>query len=247
MMTKGDFTVVSNTRLAKDIYKIVLEGDTGAVTVPGQFVNVAIGGFLRRPFSACDVNGDMLTLIYKTVGDGTRRMAELKKGEKLDILVGLGNGFDISKSGDAPLVIGGGAGIPPLYFLCKRLVAFGTAVRVLLGFTSADGVFYVDEFRALGADVTVYTDDGSFGKKGRVTDGMSALQYTYFYACGPEAMLRSVDSEAKTAGQFSLEERMGCGFGACMGCSVKTVNGTKRLCKEGPVLEKGEILWRAPV
>ncbi|MBP3606666.1 MAG: dihydroorotate dehydrogenase electron transfer subunit [Clostridia bacterium] len=224
--------------------KMVLGGDTSEIRVSGGFVNIKIDGlFLRRPISVCDYDDNTLTLIYKIVGKGTEALAKMEAGTELDLLVGLGNGYDLSKSGDAPLLIGGGVGVPPLYKLARQLIAMGKRVSVVLGFNSKCDVFYEDEFRALGAEVRVTTADGSYGTKGFVTDAMGDIDYTYFYTCGPEPMLKAVHKATKTSGQMSFEERMGCGFGACMGCSCKTLTGYKRICKEGPVMEKEEILW----
>ncbi len=238
------YTILSNEKIAKDVYKMVLGGDTEAIVAPGQFVNIKLDGFfLRRPISVCDYDSDTLTLIYKTVGEGTRTMAKMQAGVVLDTLSGLGNGYDTKKSGSTPLLIGGGVGVPPMYNLARRLIEEGKDVSVVLGFNSAEDVFYEQEFRALGAKVYVATADGSYGTKGFVTDVMAGLDYTYFYTCGPEPMFRAIDRIAKTSGQYSFEERMGCGFGACMGCSCKTLTGNKRICKEGPVMEREEIIW----
>ena len=243
-MKQGFFTVVSNERIANDVMLMKLSGDTSAITASGQFVNIKIDGlFLRRPISVCDYGEGTLTLIYKIVGEGTEIMAGYGAGEVLDVLTGLGNGYDVSLSGDKPLLIGGGVGVPPLYNLCKKLAALGKKPTVVLGFNSACDVFYEEEFRALGADVYVTTADGSYGIKGFVTNAMD-VEYTHFYCCGPEPMLKAVYAATKTSGQFSFEERMGCGFGACMGCSCKTITGYKRICKEGPVMMKEEILWQ---
>ena len=243
-MLKGIFTVKSNGNIAKDIYKMVLEGDTTAITAPGQFINIALDGFyLRRPISVCDFDSDTVTIIYKTVGRGTRYMSTLGSGARLDVLSGLGNGFDVAAGGDKPLLIGGGVGVPPMFRLAKELCAAGRQVSVILGFNTAADVFCADEFRALGAQVHITTADGSVGTKGFVTDAMRGMEYTYTYACGPEPMLRAVYAAAQTSGQYSFEERMGCGFGACMGCSCKTKYGNKRICKDGPVLVKEEIIW----
>ena len=242
-MKQSLFEIVENTALTRDVYKMVLVGDTSAITSSGQFVNIQLDGlYLRRPISVCDCEGDRLTLLYKVVGKGTEQMSKMSNG-KLDVLTGLGNGYDLSKSGDKPLLIGGGVGVPPLYMLCKKLVAEGKDVSVILGFNTKDEIFYEEEFKALGVKVFVTTVDGSYGIKGFVTEAMKEIDYTYFYTCGPEPMLKAIFSASKTSGQFSFEERMGCGFGACMGCSCKTVTGYKRICKEGPVLEKEEILW----
>ena len=243
-MKQGIFELAEQVRLAKNVYRMRLVGDTSDITAPGQFVNIALDGrFLRRPISVCDVEGDTLTIIYKVVGEGTKDMARMQVGERLDILTGLGNGYDTSLSGDAPLLIGGGVGVPPLYMLAKKLIAEGKRVRVILGFNTKDEVFCEADFAALGASVTVTTADGSHGVKGFVTAAMDEAPYTYFYTCGPEPMLKAVYKTSKTSGQMSFEERMGCGFGACMGCSCKTLTGYKRICKEGPVIKKEEILW----
>ena len=220
-----------------------LQGDTEDIRC-GQFVNIKLEGlYLRRPISVCDVNGDVLTIIYKVVGRGTELMADLAPGAELDLLTGLGNGYDLSKAGDKPLLLGGGVGVPPMYMLCRQLIESGKQVTVILGFNKADEVFYKNEFEALGARVIVATADGSVGVKGFVTTAMEGVEYSYFYTCGPEPMLKAVYNATTTSGQMSFEERMGCGFGACMGCSCKTLTGYKRICKEGPVMEKEEILW----
>ena len=239
------FTIKTNVKIAKNTYEMVLVGDTSDITASGQFVNIKLDGFyLRRPISVCDVVGDELTLIYKVVGRGTENIAQMTNGQELLVLTGLGNGYDLSKSGDAPLLIGGGAGVPPMYLLCKKLVAEGKKCTVILGFGSKDEVFYEEKFAELGARVLVTTVDGSYGIKGFVTDAFEGVDYTHFYTCGPEPMLKAVYSKSVTGGSFSFEERMGCGFGACMGCSCKTVTGYKRICKEGPVMQKEDILWQ---
>ncbi len=243
-MKQGIFRITSNEKIARDIFKMTIAGDTSAITAPGQFVNIKLDGFfLRRPISVCDCVGENLTLIYKTVGNGTEQMSRMAAGENLDLLTGLGNGYNTRTSGDSPLLVGGGVGVPPMYMLCKKLVAEGKKVTVVLGFNSKDDVFYEDEFRALGADVHIATADGTYGTKGFVTDVIKNLQYTFFYTCGPEPMFRAMHKMMKTPGQYSFEERMGCGFGACMGCSCKTLTGNKRICKEGPVMESEEIIW----
>ena len=238
------FRITSNEKIARDIFKMTLAGDTSAITAPGQFVNIKLDGFfLRRPISVCDCVGENLTLIYKTVGRGTEQMSRMAAGENLDLLTGLGNGYDTKISGGSPLLVGGGVGVPPMYMLCKKLISEGKNVTVVLGFNSKDDVFYEDEFRALGADVHIATADGTYGTKGFVTDVIKDMQYTFFYTCGPEPMFRAMHKIMKTPGQYSFEERMGCGFGACMGCSCKTLTGNKRICKEGPVMESEEIIW----
>ncbi len=243
-MKQSIFTIIENLPIAASVYKMTLRGDTSEITASGQFVNLKLDGeFLRRPISVCDVEDDTLTLIYKVVGVGTEKMSRYEKGTSLDILSGLGNGYDTAKSGEHPLLLGGGVGVPPLYLLCKKLIREGKKPTVVLGFNSAPDVFYEEEFRALGARVLVTTADGSYGIKGFVTDAMKGVEYTHFYTCGPEPMLKAVHSATVTDGQLSFEERMGCGFGACMGCSCKTLTGYKRICKEGPVMAKGDILW----
>lgn len=243
-MKQEYFVIRTNEKIARDVFCMTLSGDTGAITAPGQFVNIRVEGcFLRRPISVCDWNADTLTLIYKVVGEGTARLAETPAGETLDLLTGLGNGYATSSSGTRPLLLGGGVGVPPLFGLCRKLVEEGKSPTAVLGFNSREDVFYEAEFRALGARVIVTTADGSLGQRGFVTDAMAGLDYTHFYTCGPEPMLKAVFRASTGDGQFSFEERMGCGFGACMGCSCKTVTGYKRICKEGPVLRKGEILW----
>ncbi len=233
-----------NLSLTKDVYRMVLAGDATAITAPGQFVNIKIDGeFLRRPISVCDYTEKEITLIYKVVGVGTEKMREMPVGTELDLLVGLGNGYSTAKSGDRPLLIGGGVGVPPLYNLAKVLVAEGKHPSVILGFNTKAEIFYEEEFRALGVDVYVTTVDGTYGTRGFVSDVMPTLDYSYFYTCGPMPMFRAIERVAVTSGQYSFEERMGCGFGACMGCSCKTKYGNKRICVDGPVLEREEIVW----
>lgn len=242
-MEQEIFVISENKRLTENVYKMRLNGNTKGITASGQFINIKLDGFfLRRPISVCDADKNAITIIYKVVGNGTKKLASLKAGEKLDILTGLGNGYDLSLSGENPVLLGGGVGVPPLYMAARLLRKEGKAVSVVLGFNTKDEVFYEDEFKALGCDVTVTTADGSYGKKGFVTDAYPE-NYSYFYACGPEPMLKAIFKTSKTDGQMSFEERMGCGFGACMGCSCKTITGTKRICKEGPVMKKEELLW----
>lgn len=245
-MKQSIFTILANTALTDSVYKMVLAGDTSAITAPGQFVNIRLTGkFLRRPISVCDCDGETLTIIYKVVGSGTEILSRMVPGEELDILTGLGNGYDLIPAGDSPVLLGGGVGVPPLYRLAKELLAMGKQVTVILGFNTKSEVFYESEFRALGCRVIVTTADGSCGVRGFATTPLEALDYTYFYACGPEPMLKAVYGSTRTSGQMSFEERMGCGFGACMGCSCKTLTGYKRICKDGPVMKKEEILWEA--
>ena len=244
-MKKSKFVIEENIKIAESVYKCVLSGDTSEITKPGQFINIELSGFyLRRPISVCDYDDKTVTIIYKAVGKGTEYMATLKKGDVLDVLTGLGNGFDTEKSGEKPLVIGGGVGVPPMYKLAKDLIKEGKKPVAVLGFNTESDMFYIDEFKKIGVEVYVSTADGSVGVKGFVTDIIKNLSdYTYYYACGPEPMLKAIYDTADTSGQLSFEERMGCGFGACMGCSCKTKYGNKRICKDGPVLEKEEIIW----
>ena len=244
-MKQSIFTIQSNVALTDSVYKMVLVGDTSHITNCGQFVNIQLDGmFLRRPISVCDYDESTLTIVYKVVGKGTEAMCKMNKGTELDILTGLGNGYDLRLSGDHPVLLGGGVGVPPMYNLAKKLRAMGKQVTVILGFNTQSEIFYEEEFKALGCDVSVTTVDGSYGIKGFVTDALPE-NYTYFYTCGPEPMLKAVYRATKTSGEMSFEERMGCGFGACMGCSCKTLTGYKRICKEGPVMKKEEILWQA--
>lgn len=234
--------IISNEKLTETVFKMVLSGDISEIKKPGQFVNIKLDGlFLRRPISVCDIVGDKLTLIYKVVGKGTEKMSLMQSGT-LDVLTGLGNGYDVKESGEAPLLIGGGVGVPPLYLLAKELIKKNKKVSVILGFNTKNEIFYESEFKSLGCAVTVTTVDGSYGVKGFVTDALPK-DYSYVYTCGPEPMLKALYKNIKTGGQFSFEERMGCGFGACMGCTCKTITGYKRICKDGPVMKKEEILW----
>ena len=243
-MLQSIFEIVSNKNLTGNTWEMVLRGDTSAITAPGQFVNIHIEGmYLRRPISVCNLQGDLLTLIYKVVGKGTERMAQMAAGTKLDILTGLGNGYDLEKCGEKALLIGGGAGVPPMYLLARKLLEAGKKPAVILGFNTAEEIFHEEEFKNLGIEVIVTTVDGSYGVKGFVTDGMKGVEYTSVCCCGPEPMLKAVYNASETSGQFSFEERMGCGFGACMGCTCKTKYGNKRICKDGPVLVKEEIVW----
>ena len=243
-MTQGIYEIVLNEKLTDNVYKMIIKGDTSAITAPGQFVNIKLEGkYLRRPISICDYSEKDITLIYKVVGVGTEQMAEMSEGESLDVLVGLGNGYSTAESGEKALLIGGGVGVPPLYNLCKKLISEGKEASVILGFNTKSEIFLYDDFKALGAKVTVATADGSFGVKGFVTDAMKDMDYSYFYTCGPEPMFRAIESVAQSSGQYSFEERMGCGFGACMGCSCKTKYGNKRICKDGPVLKREDIVW----
>ena len=244
-MKKGLFTVLTNEKLTDSVYKMTLSGDTSAIERPGQFVNIQLDGlYLRRPISVCDYEDGKLTIIYKVVGKGTEQMAWFDPGQKLDILTGLGNGYFVEFAGDKPLLIGGGVGVPPLYNLAKTLIKEGKTPTIIIGFNTASEIFYKEEFEALGVKVLVATADGSAGIKGFVTDAVKEVpEYTHVYTCGPEPMLKAVYNATTTGGSYSFEERMGCGFGACMGCSCKTKYGNKRICKDGPVLEKEEIIW----
>ena len=243
-MKDSTFKVISNEKIAKNTYECVLSGDISHITAPGQFVNIKLDGFyLRRPISVCDAEDGKLTIIYKVVGAGTEAMSRAEAGAEWLTLTGLGNGYDTSPSGDRPLLIGGGAGVPPMYMLCKKLISECKSPTVILGFNTENEVFYKEKFTNLGVKVIVATADGSVGVRGFVTDAMPMCEYTYFYTCGPEPMLKAIYGASVTSGQFSFEERMGCGFGACMGCSCKTKYGNKRICRDGPVLTKEEIIW----
>ena len=253
-MKQGIFTITENRKLTPTTWLMKLAGDVSAITAPGQFINIKLDGhFLRRPISVCDREEGSVTIIYKVLGHGTEEMTGMAEGEKLDVLTGLGNGYDLNDAGERPLLIGGGVGIPPLYLAAKKLREAGRDVTVILGFNSSDEIYFVDEFRETGARVEVATADGSEGTRGFVTDAFRVLTnagetYSFFYTCGPGPMLKAVYDrvyvKAGVSGQMSFEERMGCGFGACMGCSIKTKNGNKRICKDGPVLRTEEILWQ---
>ncbi len=243
-MNRGKYLIADNKPLTRDIWEMRLEGETSHITAPGQFINIQLDGFyLRRPISICDYDETSIKIIYKVVGHGTEAMAKLFPGEYLDVLCGLGNGFDTAKCGKKTVLIGGGVGVPPMFNLCKKLLAEGKDVSVILGFNTKNEIFYEEEFKALGAKVYVTTVDGSYGTKGFVTDVLKDLEYDYFCTCGPMPMFRAIEKIAATSGQYSFEERMGCGFGACMGCSCKTKYGYKRICRDGPVLEREEIIW----
>ncbi len=244
-MKQSLFTIETNRPLTDNVYLMKLRGDVSEITAPGQFINIKLDGlYLRRPISVCDRDAETVTIIYKVVGKGTEQMSKMQEGT-LDVLTGLGNGYNTAVSGNKPLLVGGGVGVPPLYMLAKELISEGKEVSVILGFNTQSEVFYKDEFEALGAKVYVTTVDGSMGIKGFVTNALPEIDYSYVFTCGPEPMLKALYKSINTSGQFSFEERMGCGFGACMGCSCKTVTGYKRICKDGPVLEKEEILWEA--
>lgn len=243
-MKQGIFEITENTKIAKDVFKMRLAGDTSGITGAGQFVNIKIDGFfLRRPISVCDFNENELLIIYKVVGKGTDRMSGLGAGQKLDLLTGLGNGYDLTVKTDKPVLIGGGVGVPPLYKLAKELIKQGKKVSVILGFNSKEEIFFEKEFKEIADRVLVCTADGTYGVKGFVTDALCDVDYDYFFTCGPEPMFRALEKTVKTSGQFSFERRMGCGFGACMGCTCKTLTGNKRICREGPVLFREEIIW----
>ena len=245
MYKRDKYKIKSNKKIAQNVYEMILEGDTTYIIRPGQFINIELDGFyLRRPISVCDYDNETITIIYKVVGNGTEKMATLKAGEILDVLTGLGNGFEVKRSGEKPLLIGGGVGTPPMYNLCKKLVEQGQKPIVILGFGSIDDVFYEEKFKKMGVEIYISTVDGSYGTKGFVTDIVKNLKdYTYYYTCGPKNMLKAVYDTATTDGELSFEEKMGCGFGACMGCTCETTKGNKRICKDGPVLKKEEIIW----
>lgn len=238
------YEIAQNEKLTENVYKMVLLGDTSEISAPGQFINIKLSGFyLRRPISICDYSENTITIVYKVVGGGTEMLSKMQKGEKLDCLVSLGNGFSTKESGNTPVLIGGGVGIPPLFALCKKLLGEGKTPTVILGFNKKEEIFLEEDFKTLGVKVIVTTVDGSYGVKGFVTDALKTLDYTYFYTCGPMPMFEAIEKTAATSGQYSFEERMGCGFGACMGCSCKTKYGNKRICKDGPVLVREEIIW----
>ena len=240
------FTIKSNRLIAKNTYECVLVGDTSDISASGQFVNIKLDGFyLRRPISVCNVEGDELTLIYKVVGKGTEAMSAMKIGMELDVLNGLGNGFDTSRCGDKPLLIGGGVGLPPMIGLCRQLLAEGKHPTVLAGFNTESEVFLKDAVDAMGAPFVLSTMDGSAGVKGLVTDAMADIEFTDICACGPLPMLKAIMNASNAPAQLSFEERMGCGFGACMGCTVKVKGGYKRICKDGPILDRDEVIWEA--
>ena len=243
-MNQGNFVIEANTQIAPGVFKLVLAGDTSGIVKSGQFVDILIDGhFLRRPFSVCDWDAETVTVVYRTIGHGTQDLSAKKPGHVLDVLTGLGNGFDTSLSGSEPLLVAGGSGVPMMYALAKALIREGKTVTAVLGYRTKADIFLADEIAALGAKVIITTEDGSCGMKGYVTDAMKDLTYTYFYTCGPEAMFKSIDAIASTSGQFSFEARMGCGYGACMGCTCETKYGHKRICKDGPVLVREEIVW----
>ena len=246
-MKQLTFEIKTNEQIAKNVYRMQLSGDTTGI-IPGQFVNIRVEGqFLRRPISVCNVEQPLnnatplLTIIYKVVGVGTEAMSHLPVGTQLDVLTVLGNGYDLTKAGDKPLLVGGGVGVPPMYMLARQLREAGKKVRVILGFNTKDEVFYEEEFRALGCDVTVTTVDGSHGVKGFVTNALDGQQ-SYYYTCGPLPMIKALIQAAGTHGEVSMEERMGCGFGACMGCTIQTTQGPKRVCTEGPVFPASELI-----
>lgn len=244
MYKKGIYEIASNEPLTESVWRMVLVGDTQYLTAPGQFVNIAIEGcYLRRPISVCDYDEKSITLIYKVVGRGTEIMSRMQAGENLDVLTGLGNGFSTAATTESPVLVGGGVGVPPLYNLAKKLKAAGKRVQVVLGFNRAEEIFYAEEFRSLGVDVHIATADGSVGVKGFVTDAMKQISFDYVYTCGPLPMLKAIYAATECDGEYSFEERMGCGFGACMGCSCQTTKGSKRICKEGPVLKRDEIIF----
>lgn len=243
-MKQSTFMVLKNYPIIQGVYKLVLSGDTSAIVNPGQFVDIQVKGhFLRRPFSVCDWDKETVTVVYRTIGKGTKDLAAAVPGEGLDVLTGLGNGFDTSLSGNTPLLVAGGSGVPMMYALAKKFIAEGKTVTAVLGYRSVHDIFLADDIRHLGVNVHITTEDGSLGTKGFVTDVMKDLDYSYFYTCGPEAMFEAIDKVAKTSGQFSFEARMGCGYGACMGCTCETKYGAKRICKDGPVLVREEIVW----
>ena len=245
-MTEGLYRILENSPLGGGMTRLRLGGDTSALVNPGQFVNIRVPEkYLRRPISVCDWAEGEMTLVYRVLGSGTAALSRMEPGNILDLLTGLGNGYNMGLAGEKPLLLGGGAGIPPLYGLCRRLIAMGRTPAVLLGYRSAGDVYLLEEFRALGVEVRVSTQDGSLGTRGVVTDLLTGLDYTFFYACGPEPMYKAVARVIASPGEYSFEARMGCGFGACMGCSCETLTGTKRICRDGPVMESGDVKWES--
>lgn len=249
----GEFRILSNDRVATGTYELRLEGPVAGLTTPGQFVTIEIPGFyLRRPFSVADWSEQTLRLFYKVVGDGTEALSTMQEG-KLSVMTGLGNGFDVhAAETKKPVLIGGGVGIPPLFGLAKRLVNMDKTPLVLLGFNRADELFLVEGFEEIGADVRVATVDGSVGTEGFVTtlfeQAIDAIgpDAAYVYTCGPMPMFQTLAKEMNRLGMdgcFSLEERMGCAVGICMGCSIETTEGMRRVCKEGPVFSKEVLPW----
>ncbi len=245
-MTKSAFTLEQARQLTGDVWELTLAGDTSAVTAPGQFVNLELPGkFLRRPISVCDWDEGRLLLLVKEAGAGTRQLVRLPAGTELDTLSGLGNGFDLSAVPENAVLTGGGIGIAPLYGLAKRMIAAGRRPRAVLGFRSKADAFYREEFAALGLEVHIATEDGSLGTRGFVTDVLKTLpEGQYVLACGPTPMLKAVHALPQlSGGQFSFEARMACGFGACVGCTIQTKQGPRRVCKDGPVFQKEDIVW----
>lgn len=239
-------TILSNQNIADNTYEMKLEGTGIKESRPGQFINIKLEGYyLRRPISISHQDADIITIVYKVAGNGTFDMSKYEEGKVLDILTPLGNGYDISKSGKQPLIIGGGAGVSPMFGLGRALKSVGKEPIAVLGFNTKDEIYYVDKFEAAGIKTVIATADGSCGTKGFVTDCIDGLDFDCFYACGPNPMLQALDKtiDGKIPGWMSFEERMGCGFGACMGCSCKTKNGNKRVCKDGPVFERAEVIW----
>lgn len=245
-MKQGLFQIYSNTQVADKVYLMRLLGDTSGFFCPGQFADVALDGrFLRRPFAATEWDSEGFSLIYKVVGQGTEQMTGLCNGDTLDILTGLGNGFDTSLCRYSALIVCGGLGASPVFSLARQLVSEGRKVTVIMGFNKASDVFFVKEFESLGATVAVATMDGSVGIKGLVTDAIDALkpEFDCFYTCGPKVMMKAVCEKLQAPGQASLEERMGCGCGICYGCTCNTTKGARRVCADGPVFDKEDIIW----
>ena len=242
-MQKKRFQIAENSLIALKTYKLVLVGDCA---VEGEFVHIAIPGFyLRRPLSICDLEDGRMAIVYKVVGKGTRVLSERQSGETLEVLTGLGKGFDPDACREEALLVGGGLGVPPLLLLAKRLKAQGKKVTAVLGFNTAEERILVPEFESVCDTVAVSTVDGSVGVKGFVTDAIKALQPSFdcFYTCGPMVMMKVVCQTLEGPGECSLEERMGCGAGFCYGCSIQTKNGPRRVCKDGPVFKKEELIW----
>lgn len=240
------YTVRENVRLAEKTWRMVLEGDTSLLRAPGRFVNLLLPGkYLRRPISVSDYSDGCLTLLYDVVGDGTKAMSEMEPGTRIPTLTALGNGFNPERECTTPLLLGGGIGCAPLVNLARCLKEAGKTPTVILGFNRKEDVVLEEEFKNMGVRIVVATADGSHGVKGFVTDAMKELGISgdFFYACGPTPMLRALCLGLDIPGEVSLEARMGCGFGACMCCSVRTKDDAKRICKDGPVFLKDELIW----
>ena len=243
-MRDNRYTVVKNEEIAPGTYYMTIAGDTSQIKDPGQFINIKIDGlYLRRPMSICSYDEESMSIIYKVVGKGTEAMSRMPAGDSFDALSPLGNGFDTEKIPEGALLIGGGAGAMPIYTLAMILRDKGKKPHVIIGFNREEEIFFADEFRDLGVELTIATMDGSVGVKGTVVDAMEKANRPYVCVCGPDPMMKAV-AEHSSGGQFDLGARMACGFGACMGCTVITKSGPKRVCKDGPIFDQEEIIWQ---